>query len=157
MSERRIVLERGDGSERALATNVEIADSMLSQATGLMGRAELPEGYALVLEVGEGLFGPSRQVVHMLFVRTPLTVVWVEDETVVQVRTLQPWTGRASARADTLIELAAGEAAGVKPGDTVRLVDEGETTGSGESGETAGPAEDSETAGSAGDGADPTV
>ena len=159
------------GETRTLATDVETADSLPAQIRGLMGRSSVPEGYALVFPVrrdpvavaidrlpGLGrLVDPDRHGVHMLFVRTPLAVVWVEDETVVQVRTLQPWTGRASARADTLIELAAGKATGVEPGDTVRLVDGGETAGSGESGETAGPAEDSETAGSAGDGADPTV
>ncbi len=127
MSERRIVLERGDGSERVLATDVEIADSLLSQATGLMGRAELPGGYALVLEVGEGLFGPSRQVVHMLFVRTPLDVLWLVDDEVTRVARLEPWRGIGVARADRIVELPPGGADAVEPGDAVSLRGESES------------------------------
>ena len=127
MSERRIVLERGDGSKHLLATDVEMADSLLSQATGLMGRAELPEGYALVLEVGEGLFGPSRQVVHMLFVRTPLDVLWLVDDEVTRVARLDPWRGIGVARADRIVELPAGAADGVEPGDAVSLRGESES------------------------------
>ena len=127
MPERRIVLERGDGTERVLATDVEIADSMLSQATGLMGRAELSEGYALVLEVGEGLFGPSRQVVHMLFVRTPLDVLWLVDDEVARVARLRPWRGIGIARADRIVELPPGAADGVEPGHAVQLVGQNET------------------------------
>jgi len=127
VSERRIVLERGDGSERVLATNVEIADSMLSQATGLVGRAELPEGYALVLEVGEGLFGPSRQVVHMLFVRTPLDVLWLVDDEVTRGAQLRAWRGIGVARADRIVELPPGAADGVEPGHAVSLREESES------------------------------
>ena len=127
MTERQIVLERPGGTERPLATDVEVADSLLSQATGLMGRADLPEGYALVLEVGEGLFGPSRQVVHMLFVRTPLDVLWLVDNEVIRVARLKPWRDIGVAKADRVVELPPGGADGVEPGDTVSLRGENES------------------------------
>lgn len=123
VADHRIVLEQGDGTEHTLATEVEIADSLLATATGLMGRSSLPEEYALVLEIGEGLFGPSRQVVHMLFVRTPLDVLWLVEDRVTRVARLPPWRGIGVARADRIVELPAGAAEPVAAGDTVRLTD----------------------------------
>jgi len=105
-----------------LATDIEIANSMLSRARGLMFRGSLPEEYALVLEVGDGLFGgPSVQTIHMLFVRTPLDVVWLADDEVKRVARLQPWRSVAAARADRILELPAGAAGGVEQGDTVTV------------------------------------
>jgi uncharacterized membrane protein (UPF0127 family) len=155
----RLVHESAAGT-RTLATDVETADSLLAQLRGLMGRSSVPEDYALVFPVrrdpvavaidrlpGVGrLVDPDQHGVHMLFVRTPIDAVWVEDEEVVQVRTLQPWTGTGKARADTLVELAAGAASDVEPGDTVRLVERPDPSGS--------PADAAE---SADDGPDPTL
>jgi len=133
----RVVHESADGDRRVLATDVETADSLFAQLRGLMGRASVPEDYALVFPVRRdpvkvalaslpvvGRFvDPDQHGVHMLFVRTPLDVLWVEDEVVVEARTLAPWTGRGEARADTLIELDRGAADGVEPGDSVRVVE----------------------------------
>jgi uncharacterized membrane protein (UPF0127 family) len=172
------LVHESTGGTRTLATDVETADSLPAQVKGLMGRSSVPEDYALVFPVRRDpvavaidhlpgplsrLADPDRHGVHMLFVRTPLDVVWVENQTVVQVRTLQPWTGRASARADTLVELAPGGAAGVEPGDTVRLVETDETDDSDEAGKSSDPDEDGdpaerdETGDPAADGGDPTV
>ncbi len=138
------LVHESTGGTRTLATDVETADSLPAQLKGVMGRSSVPGDYALVFPVRRDpvavaidhlpgplsrLADPDRHGVHMLFVRTPLDVVWVENETVVQVRTLQPWTGRASARADTLVELAPDGAAGVEPGDTVWLVEDGGPAG----------------------------
>ena len=120
MTDARVVHRPADGSERVLATEVEIADSMLSRARGLMFRGSLPEEYALVLEVGDGLFGgPSVQTIHMFFVRLPLDVIWLADSEVQRVARLRPWRGLAAARADRILELPAGAASGVEQGDTV--------------------------------------
>ena len=105
-----------------LATEVEIADSALSQARGLMFRSSVPDEYALVLEVGSGglIFGgPSRQLVHMLFVRFPIDVVWLVGEEVTRVERMHPWRSIGLAKADRIIELPAGAADGVAAGDTV--------------------------------------
>ena len=76
----RIVHEQEDvlggeetDEQRLLATEVEVADSALAQAKGLMFREPVPEDFALVMDVGGGLLsgGPSRQFVHMLFMRVP--------------------------------------------------------------------------------------
>jgi uncharacterized membrane protein (UPF0127 family) len=133
-----LVHEAADGRRRVLASDVETADSVTRQVLGLMGRSSVPADYALVFRelsdpvaaAIEGLPWPLSALadddhhgVHMLFVRTPLDVLWVADGEVTQVETLAPWTGTGNARADTLVELAGGGAAGVEPGDRVFLVD----------------------------------
>lgn len=123
----RVVHEPANGSgERTIATEVERAESRLSQARGLMFRRSIPEEFALVLETGQGsLGGPGRQNVHMLFVRFPLDVVWLVDDEVTRVAQLCPWRGFAAARADRILELPAGNATAVEPGDTVRVEHDG--------------------------------
>lgn len=117
-------------NRQILATEVEVADSVLSTSKGLMFRSGLPEEYALVMEVGGNSLlpfgsGPPRQFVHMLFVRVPLDVVWLDGEEVVRVARMSPWRSVAVARADRILELPAGNADGVSPGDTVVVEDGG--------------------------------
>lgn len=111
-----------------LATDVERPESVLANAKGLRFRADLPEGYALVMDVDGafGLGGPGYNVVDMLFMRVPIDVVWLIDGEVVATKRLDPWTGVGFERADTIVELPAGGAEGVTVGDTVRVVDEGD-------------------------------
>lgn len=131
-----LVHESADGRRRVLARDVETADSVAAQVKGLMGRASVPDDYALVFRemsdpvarAVERLPAPldrladdDHQGVHMLFVRTPLDVLWLDGEDVVQVRTLPAWTGTGGAHADTLVEMAGGAAEGVEPGDRVLL------------------------------------
>jgi uncharacterized membrane protein (UPF0127 family) len=116
-----------DGSDRQpLATEVDEATTLVEQAKGLMFRESIPEEYALVFR----LHGPAwplsallgeygYQSIHMLFVRFPIDVLWLQGEEVAQVKTLSPWTGLGLARADTVVELPAGAAADVEPGDRV--------------------------------------
>lgn len=68
-----------------LAERVEWADSFGKRFLGLMGRAALPPGDALVLD--------PCQSVHMLFMRFGLDVAFLDgDGTVVAVyRDLRPW------------------------------------------------------------------
>jgi uncharacterized membrane protein (UPF0127 family) len=127
----RVVHEAGDAIDsgecrrRTLASDVEVAESTVEQARGLMFRSSIPDGSALVLDVGGGLLtsGPSRQFVHMLFVRFPLDVLWLRNDVVVKNARLAPWRGFGVARADCVLELPAGGADGVDVGDTVRVVD----------------------------------
>jgi hypothetical protein len=111
---------------RVLATDVELADSALTQAKGLMFRASVPDEYALVMDIdGGGLVpfssGPSRQFVHMLFMRVSIDVLWLVDDEVTKTGRLRPWTGMGVARANRIIELPAGATDGVTVGDTVRV------------------------------------
>ena len=107
-----------DGRDEAtLATDVDTADSFLSQARGLMFRRSIPDDYALVFEFDD----VGSRDVHMVFVPFALDVLWLRDREVQRVERLSPWTGLAEAQADQLIELPAGSAAGVSVGDDVRV------------------------------------
>lgn len=120
-------VDGGESGRRTLASNVEVAESALEQARGLMFRPSIPDEYALVLDVGGGGLltgGPSRQFVHMLFVRFPLDVLWLRNDEVVKCARLAPWRGFGVARADRILEFPAGGADAVDVGDTVRVVDE---------------------------------
>jgi len=117
-----------EGSHRALATNADVATTTLEQAKGLMFRDSLPDGYGLIFRFHSPiwplsvLFGAvGYRSIHMLFVQTAIDVLWLQGEEVVQVKTLSPWTGLGLARADIVIELPAGAADGVEPGDRVLL------------------------------------
>lgn len=103
---------------RTLADDVERADGVLAQARGLMFRRSVPAGYALVFPFDE----PASRTIHTLFVFEPIDVVWLVDDEVTKVDRLHPFRGLAHGLADTVIELPAGGADGVEPGDTVEIV-----------------------------------
>jgi len=110
-----------DGSERAvLATTVDLADSLVSQTRGLMFRRAVPDDYALVFPFDSA----KVRDLHMLFVFVPIDAVWVVDGVVQRVERLRPWLGFARERADLIVELPAGTAADVEPGDRLVLEDE---------------------------------
>jgi uncharacterized protein len=109
--------EPATGAASRLATTVDTADSLLQQTRGLVGRRSLPEGYALAFRFPRA----KPRDVHMLFVFVPLDVVWVVGDVVQRVERLRPWTGFARERADLLLELPAGAAADVEPGDRLVL------------------------------------
>lgn len=102
-----------------LADDVEVADGFVSRAVGLMFRRSVPDGYALVFE-----FSRERRVgLHMLFVPFPIDAVFLDpDGRVVSLRRLRPWLGYASERAETVVELPAGAADGIKEGDVLVFV-----------------------------------
>ena len=112
----RVVHER-EGETEALATTVETAGTFLSRARGLMFRRSIPSDYGLVFEFD----APARRDVHMVFVPFPIDVLWLVDDAVEHVETLSAWTGLAAADADRLVELPAGAASDVRPGDAVRV------------------------------------
>lgn len=132
MAAMRVVLEKDDTlgedtqNRETLATNVEVADSLLSTARGLMFRSEIPDDFALVMEVGgDSLLpyprGPSRQVVHMLFVSFPLDVVWLAGDDVRKVKRMHPWRSIGVGKADRILELPAGAAEAVAVGDSIYI------------------------------------
>ncbi|AEH35333.1 DUF192 domain-containing protein [Halopiger xanaduensis] len=107
-----------NGSSTVLATTVDFADSVLSQLRGLMFRRSIPDDYALAFRFDS----VETQDVHMLFVFFPIDVVWLVDDTVQRVERLRPWLGFKRAEADTIVELPAGTADDVEPGDRLLLV-----------------------------------
>ena len=110
----RIVHLRGD-ERRTIADSVEHAETPLAQARGEMFRRSLPAGHALVFPFEE----PDSRTIHSFFVFVPLDVLWVVDDEVTKIERLQPFRGLSHGIADTVIELPAGAADGVEPGDTV--------------------------------------
>jgi len=100
-----------------LATDVDVADSTLSRARGLMFRRSIPNDFALVFTFDD----VARRDVHMLFVPFPIDALWLVDGVVRQVKRLRPWIGFGWADADTLVELPAGAAAAVEQGDVVAI------------------------------------
>lgn len=87
--------------------HLEIADAFLKRFLGLMGRKELPMGHGLLL-------APCSSI-HMMFMRFPLDVVYIDKSyTILKVvKNLQPWTGFSlclSRQCWGVIELSAGSA-----------------------------------------------
>ncbi|MFB6127929.1 MAG: DUF192 domain-containing protein [Halolamina sp.] len=113
------VVHRADGERRTLATEVEVADSLLAKARGCMFRRSVPEDYALVFPFESA----AARTLHMLFVPVALDAVWLVDGEVTRVERLSPWVGLGRADADTVLELPAGGAHGVSPGDRVAVVE----------------------------------
>ncbi|QKY20614.1 DUF192 domain-containing protein [Halolamina sp. CBA1230] len=107
----------GEVETRILADDVERAEGPVAQSLGLMFRPSIPEGYALVFPFAE----PADRTIHTLFVFEPLDVLWLVDDEVIKVDRLRPFRGLTHGLADTVIELRAGGADGVEPGDTVVL------------------------------------
>lgn len=98
-----------------LASEARVADTFLEKARGLMFRDSFPEGDGLVFPFDH----PVARTVHMLLVPFPIDVLFLVRGRVERVTTLAPWIGFARARADTIIELPAGQASEVGPGDPV--------------------------------------
>lgn len=109
-----------DGSKptgRVLASTVSFADGLLAQALGLMFRRSFADGHALVFRTDS----TRRRGLHMLFVPFPIDAIWLIDDEVTAVERLRPWIGVAVHRANTMIELPAGTATAVKPGDRIEF------------------------------------
>ena len=107
------------GGGQVLASDIDIADSFLAQARGLMFRRSLADDSALVFQFDSA----AKRDVHMLFVPFAIDALWLVDNEVVAKKRLKPWIGLGRAAADTLIELPAGAAEAVAVGDRVALVE----------------------------------
>lgn len=114
----RIVHDTAD-HERTLATDVDVADGIVKKGLGLMFRRSIPDNYALVFPFSR----PANRGLHMVCVPFDIDALWLVDDEVEAVKRLSAWIGHGRARADTVVELPAGAAKGVKPGDCVRVVD----------------------------------
>lgn len=77
-------IETSDGLKKI---EIEIADGFLNRLLGLMGRKNLPQGHGLLLL-------PCNSV-HMLFMKFPIDVVYVDENFVVKkiVKNLPTWLG----------------------------------------------------------------
>jgi hypothetical protein len=107
-----VELTRTDGQ---LVCRARVATSFASRFRGLMGVAQLPPE--------SGLLFPRSRSVHTHFMRFPIDVVFLDAERrIVSIApTLRPWRFAAAKRADSVLELAAGECArlGLAEGDVL--------------------------------------
>ena len=114
----RLVHEPEGGDDgRVLATRVEVADSTLARARGLMFRRSVPADHALAFPFER----VATRRLHMLFVPFAIDAVWTVRGEVRRTDRLSAWTGLGSAVADRVYELPAGTAAEITPGDGLRL------------------------------------
>ena len=103
-SGRYVKVLAGDGNvvcERCL-----YARSPWLRMRGLLGRRELPAGEGVLLE-------PASSI-HMLFMRFPIDAVFLDRDRRVKrvVEGLRPWRFAAAWGSRSVLEIAAGEAAG---------------------------------------------
>lgn len=107
------VLRKSDGT--AVASDVEMADTLFRKITGVMFRRRLPPGFAMIFDMGREMRGDI--TIHMVFVFVPIDVVFLDrNRTIVDIkRRLRPFVGLAipKNRARYAIELPAGAADGV--------------------------------------------
>jgi hypothetical protein len=114
------VLRKAGGE--VVCERCELADTPGKRMWGLLGRAGLDEREGM-------LFRPAGSI-HMFFMRFPIDAVFCDGDFVVVgvERDLKPWKTARRKGAKVVIELAAGAAAGLEPGD--RLVLEAATMNS---------------------------
>jgi uncharacterized membrane protein (UPF0127 family) len=106
-------LLKADGT--VVCAGCEIADTPLKRMRGLLGRDALAPDEGM-------LFRPAGSI-HMFFMRFAIDVVFCDNELTVLkvVPNLQPWKTAGAKGAKVTIELAAGAAADVRPGDRLVL------------------------------------
>ncbi|MDX6470623.1 MAG: uncharacterized protein QOF75_2426 [Gaiellaceae bacterium] len=114
----RDVLRNQDGT--VVCARCALAVRPWQRMKGLLGRASLGPDEGM-------LFRPAGSI-HMAFMRFPIDAVFCDRDLVVLdvERDLQPWKVASRKGAKVVIELAAGAAAGVEPGDRLALGPENE-------------------------------
>ena len=106
-------LRKDDGT--VLCTECAVASTSLARMKGLLGRSSLG--------AGEGMLFPRTGSIHMFFMRFAIDAIFCSrDLRVVKVvRNLRPWRTAAARGAKVVIELPAGAAEGIEPGDRLVL------------------------------------
>jgi uncharacterized protein len=106
-------LQREDGT--IVCDRCLLAVNFVTRMRGLLGRSRL--------EPGEGLLIRPAGSIHMFFMRFAIDAVFCDRELVVLrvARNLRPWRMASQRGAKVVIELAAGAAAGVQPGDRLSI------------------------------------
>ena len=113
-----MTLRKSDGT--IIATNVELARSLVKQLLGLMFRRSIPSDFAMIFDMRwEQYIG-----IHMLFVLFPIDLVYLDNNRqIVDLRHLRAWIGVSHSRkpARYALEMPAGmiERCGMKVGDVL--------------------------------------
>lgn len=98
-----------------LSERCRLATSPVARMRGLLGRSSLEPGESM-------LFRPAGSI-HMFFMRFAIDAVFCDRElrVVKVVRNLRPWRMAAARGAKVVVELSAGAAADIEPGDELVL------------------------------------
>jgi uncharacterized protein len=106
-------LRKTDGT--VVCERCAVADDPWHRFVGLQGRASLAPG--------SGMLFPGTGSIHMFFMRFPIDAIFCDGELrVLHVeRGLRPWRIAGKRGAKTVIEVAAGAADAVEPGDRLSL------------------------------------
>jgi uncharacterized membrane protein (UPF0127 family) len=107
------VLTKQDGT--IVCGRCSVADTFLTRLRGLLGRSALAPDEGLLLR-------PAGSI-HMFFMRFPVDAVFCDRELRVLrvVRDLRPWRVAGCRGARVVVELAAGGAGSLEPGDQLIL------------------------------------
>jgi uncharacterized protein len=107
------VLKKTGGE--VVCAHCEIADNPLKRMRGLLGRAGLDPDEGM-------LFRPAGSI-HTMFMRFPIDVLFCDRGLAVigVEHDLKPWKTAGRKGAKIVVELAAGAAAGIEPGDRLFL------------------------------------
>lgn len=113
---RTVEVRREDGQ---LVCTAELANNPFTRMRGLLGRRELPAGQGLLIE-------PCNSV-HMVFMRFPIDVVYIDKDGVVVKAVEDLKVNRFSAggrKARSTLELPVGtiREAGITPGDRLTII-----------------------------------
>ena len=110
---RVISLVNSDG--KVVCERCRVADNPFTRLRGLLGRASLDPGEGM-------LFRPAGSI-HMYGMRFAIDAVFCDRELVVVhiARGLRPWRMASHRRAKVVIELAAGAAGNLGPGDRLAV------------------------------------
>ena len=105
---------RKDGGP-VVCAQCELATTPLKRMRGLLGRSHLANDQGM-------LFRPAGSI-HMMFMRFAIDAVFCDRDLVVVgvERDLKPWRTAKRKGAKVVVELAAGAAAGIEPGDRLIL------------------------------------
>lgn len=89
-----------------IAKNLEFARTKLRQMSGLMFRKDVPSDYSMIFVLKK----QSPVNVHMLFMRFPVDVIFLDEEKkVMGLYRLNPWTGyKAVKNVKYVLEMEAG-------------------------------------------------
>jgi uncharacterized membrane protein (UPF0127 family) len=111
---------RNETRGQVLADAAELARSFMARGRGLMGRASLPAGYALIIY--------PEWSIHTFFMRVPIDVLFVDKKNMVvglqhAMPPSRPFAGVAPWRGHYVVEMPAGvlAATGTEVGDQLVL------------------------------------
>lgn len=114
----RLVHQQNE-AQSTLASDVETADSFLSQVRGLTFRGPVPDDYTLVFRLDDA----GRHSLHMVFAPLDTDALWPVGDEATRKKRLSAWTDIGFEMASTIVEPPADATDGVEPGSLAEIVE----------------------------------